>query len=171
MSFLEIVRQMGYSIIGASCNLINYYQTYLTSRAACEHKLGKYLRPPRYYGYLTREDAKAAWQYFLQTGIVRNASDILSAQPITPQRNRQTNLQSPPSLHPSPHSLPNSPTASQHGANHSSPAARGVGFLPPPQYSAFPLLSQPRVLITRQGTDSSYFIVIVGYAPGVYATW
>ncbi|KIJ91095.1 hypothetical protein K443DRAFT_14689 [Laccaria amethystina LaAM-08-1] len=121
---------------------------------ACEHRLDLYLRTlgrkPPYYGYSTREHARAAWQNFLQSGAIWTASRMPSSQPTTPQRNRQMNLQSPAHSRPSPHSLHNLPTTSQHGANPSSTRSP-----PPLQYSVVPPLSQPHMLITRQDADTS----------------
>jgi hypothetical protein len=154
MSSLEIMKQMEYSIIGAAVNLTTCYQTHLIFRVACEHRLDLYLRTlgrkPPYYGYSTREHARAAWQNFLQSGAIQMASRMPSSQPTTPQRNRQMNLQSPAHSRPSPHSLHNLPTTSQHGANPSSTRSP-----PPPQYSVVPPLSQPHMLITRQDADTS----------------
>ena len=161
---------MEYSIIGAAVNLMAYYQTHLTFRAACGHRLDWYLqtvgRKPPYHGYSNRENARAAWCYYLQTGVIQMASHMPPSQPMTPQRNCQMNLQSPAHLHPSLHSPPNLPTMSQHGANH----ALSQSLPLPPQYFAFPPLLQPCVLITHQDPDTSYFVVTVGNGLGVYAT-
>lgn len=147
--------------IGTSFNHINYYQTYISTRNACKHKLDKYERAtnwrPTYYGYVSREDAVAAWRHYQQTGVAL--------------RNPRTYLQSPTHQHASPRSPHDSPTPSQRGVTRmSSPAARGMGSLPPPQYSILPPPSQPRALITRQPARPAFFVVLVGHAPGVYTT-
>ena len=155
-------------------------------RDACEHKLNGYVqagsRKPKYYGYATYDEAKAAWAFYLETQIVPLspadggilATRVSLAQPMTPQCNRNhfTTVRGTTS----PHSPYNSPSPVRHDspslATVASYSARDhITPTPLPLYSQFSPLPQARSLtVAQQVEETSFFIVIVGYSPGVYVS-
>jgi hypothetical protein len=189
MLCLEI-RQQGYITIGMSFILLITGETHIMSRDACEHKLNGYVQAcswkPRYYGYPTYNEADVAWAFYLETQIVPLspadggvlATPVPLAQPTTPQRNhnhnRFPNVQST--------TFPRSPYNSS--AHHGSPSparvtsspARASGHItstPRPLYSQSPPPSQPYSVTAAQQVEpeeTSFFIVIIGYSPGVYVS-
>jgi len=127
-----------------------------------------------------------AWMFYRETGIIplSPADGGVSAtpvptQPMTPQRNSNVQVSArsnqssrlPSSLHtPSPQgSTPNTP---QHPRSYLSPR---VGEALPQYTRHFPSPSQPQVLVGQpvevvqpvEGTR--FWVVVVGYSPGVYA--
>jgi hypothetical protein len=146
------------------------------SRNSCEYKLNSYShsgsRKPRYYGYATYNEAIAAWAFYLENRVVPfppldggiSATPVPSAplaQPMTPQRNRQPNVQF--------NALGSSPTpGSPSRASFASPPARStIISSPPPLSSQLSSLSPRHTLPIQQTT---FFIVMVGYNPGVFAS-
>jgi hypothetical protein len=176
MSFLE-TRLQGYTIIGMIFIFLTTYtsKTFNLSRNSCEYKLNSYShsgnRKPRYYGYATYDEAKVAWDFFLETCVVPfspldggvSATPVPPAQPVTPQRNRGRPLS---------YALRLSPTPAQHGspnqASLASPPARSTVTSPsPPLYSQ---LAQSHSHSIQQTTETAFFVVMVGYNPGVFTS-
>lgn len=152
-------------------------------RDACERKLSGYVQAgswkPKYYGYTTYNEADVAWGFYLDKRIVpfSPADGGVSAtpvtvplvQPTTPQRNRNhfPNVQATAS----PHSPYNSPSPARHGSSTvaSSPAHVHVLSSPVPLYSQLlPLSQRPSLNAEPQVEENVFFIVIIGYSPGVY---
>jgi hypothetical protein len=151
------------------------------SREACDYKLKGYDQAgrwkPKYYGYTTYNEAISAWEFYLDTRVVPFspadggvlATPVPSAQPMTPQRNRNLNRFPNDQGTTSPHSPYNSPSP----ARVSSSLARShVTLTPLPLYSQSPSLFQPPTSLTaaQQVEEELFFIVIVGYSPGVYVS-
>lgn len=124
-------------------------------------------RKPQFYGYATYEGANVAWRFYLKNNIVPfppvhggvSATPVPSALPTTPQRNRLPNVENRSFSH-TPHSSP-IPTSPSRTTLTSSPLSSP---LPPPLYSPFAPLSQPHT------TEPKFFIVMVGYNPGVFSS-
>ncbi|KAF8816260.1 hypothetical protein BYT27DRAFT_7077625, partial [Phlegmacium glaucopus] len=145
---------------------------------SCEYKLNSYSHigdwKPRYYGYATYDEATVAWAFYLETRIVPHSpsdggvstTPVPLAQPMTPQRSCH------PFSYPSP-SLRNLPTPAEHGSPSqassvaSSQARSRITSPPPPLYSQLAPLSQSYTLPIHQ---TAFFVVIVGYNPGVFAS-
>ena len=141
------------------------------SRDACEYKLNDYVQAgtwkPKYYGYTTYDEAEAAWDFYLETRIVPCApanggvlaTPVPLAQPTIPQRNRNLNLNRIANVQGT--ASPRSPYNSPSPAHHGSPSlARVLPFSQPP----------PSLTAAQLVEDELFFIVIVGYSPGVYVS-
>jgi hypothetical protein len=158
--------------------------TYNMCRHACNHKLNSFAqassRKPCFYGYATHEEAETAWAFYIETGIIPHspveggvsATPVPQAQPVTPKRNRRRCLNVQGSAvsaaNASSHLTSNSPMPDSLDFNRvaSSPGGRTVL---PPLYAELPPLSQPRILtVARRAEEALFFIVTVGYNPGVY---
>lgn len=156
------------------------------SRNSCDYKLNSYSscgsKKPRFFGYATYDEAQSAWDFFQETQVVPlppaeggvSATLVPSAQPITPQRNRHHNVQRRPILYASP-SSPSSPTPGQPSRTAlGSPPPRSAitsPMLPPPLYSQSALVSLPHTFpIVQQTAATMFFVVMVGYNPGVFTT-
>jgi len=102
-------------------------------------------------------------------GVPATPVTVPLVKPMTPQRNRNRFTNAPPTA--SPRSPYISPSPAHHGSLTvaSSPAHVHVLSTPGPLYSQFPSLSQPPSLNAGpQVEENGFFIVIIGYSPGVY---
>jgi len=168
--------------------LLITFETHAMMRVACNHKLNHYaqasFQKPRFLGYASYEEAESAWAFYLETRIIPHppadggvsATPVPLAQPTTPQRNRGRyyNLQGSPipavSSRPPHYPLIPAHRGSPTPVRGASSPARSNVTSPPPLYAQLPPLSQPRTLtVARRAEEASFFVVIVGYNPGVYA--
>ena len=153
-----------------SCQV--YIKLIKLSRNSCDYKLNSYTscgnKKPRFYGYGTYDEAQNAWDFFQNTQIIPlspvdggvSATLVPSAPPITPQRNRLCNVQSRPFSYASP-SSPSLPTPGQpSGMALASPITSPL--LPPPLYS--------QSTAVQQTAETKFFVIIVGYNPGVFTS-
>lgn len=180
MSFLE-TRLQGYIITGTILISLSTYEDLKLSRNSCEYKLNSYThagnRKPWYFGYATYDEAKVAWEFFLKTHVIPfspldggvSATPFPPAQPMTPQHNRHPNVQVQPmtpqcnrypNIQGRPFSYTHSlPTPAQHGGSLASSPARSMITSPPHSPS-----------IQQTTTETMFFVVVVGYNPGVFSS-
>ena len=155
-------------------------------RDACDHALRSCVQhgghKPRFYGYTTHHEAEAAWAFYLETRIIPyspaqggvSSTPIPRAQPTTPQRYRHSNVQGSAGTGAS--ASPSSPYNSAVLAHPTSPNMARVASSPlrstplPPLYSQLPPSQSRTFTVARRAEELIFFVVTVGYNPGVFAT-
>ena len=157
-------------------------------RDACDHALRSCVqhggRKPRFYGYTTHHEAEAAWVFYLETRIIPyspaqggvSSTPIPCAQPTTPRHNRYRHPNVQGSAGTGASVSPCLPYNSAVLAHPSSPTMTRVASSPlrstpqPPLYSQLHPSQSRTFTVARRAEEPIFFVVTVGYNPGVFAT-